>query len=410
VGAVHSYRICGLSVASDIVLPGLIAGVPDSHPQVTIRRGFVAESLPGASTIGPTWQIAGKKFLLREPNVARFLLSDGAEIVFDPESKAGAKNVALFLLGTVFGILLHQRGQIVLHASSVEVSGKAVVFCGASGAGKSTLAAALARRGYRMLTDDVCAITLAGGRAPIVHPDGRQLKLWVRAIEELKLQANCGARVQDRLEKFYVQPGNTAMDALPIGAVYGLRRGGAADAVGIERLNVVDSTVLLRKHAYRPFLVARLDQKEHYFRAATQFMHTSGLFLLTRPFDFTTIPEVISRLEEHWCDIGLTENRRSFALERNDSMMVRRKGEWLSAKVGDELVMMSAEQGEYVGMSEVGARIWELIESPQELETLCGKLQEEFEVSPEACRTDVEAFLNELVKHGAVALDPPPAA
>jgi hypothetical protein len=135
VGTVHSYRICGLSVASDIVLPGLIAGAPDSRPQVTIRRGAVPDSLPDASTIGPTWQIAGGKFLLHEPNVARFLLSDGAEIVFAPESEAGAKNVALFLMGTAFGILLHQRGQIVLHASSVEVNGKAVVFCGASGAG-----------------------------------------------------------------------------------------------------------------------------------------------------------------------------------------------------------------------------------------------------------------------------------
>ena len=43
-------------------------------------------------------------------------------------------------------------------------------------------------------------------------------------------------------------------------------------------------------------------------------------------------------------------------------MMVRKQGDWLSAKVGDELVMMSAEKGNYIGLSEVGARIWELIE------------------------------------------------
>jgi Coenzyme PQQ synthesis protein D (PqqD) len=91
-------------------------------------------------------------------------------------------------------------------------------------------------------------------------------------------------------------------------------------------------------------------------------------------------------------------------------MIVRRQGDWLSAKVGDELVMMSAEKGDYIGLSEVGTRIWELIETPQEIETICAQLQTEYDVSPEVCRVQVETFFNELVKHGAIAFDPPPAA
>lgn len=91
-------------------------------------------------------------------------------------------------------------------------------------------------------------------------------------------------------------------------------------------------------------------------------------------------------------------------------MRVQKKGDWLAAKVGDELVMMSAEKGNYIGLSEVGARIWELIETPQDVEDVCRKLQAEYDVTPEACRLEVESFLNELVKHGAIALDPPPAA
>jgi len=90
-------------------------------------------------------------------------------------------------------------------------------------------------------------------------------------------------------------------------------------------------------------------------------------------------------------------------------MMVRKQGDWLSAKVGDELVMMSAEKGNYIGLSEVGARIWELIETPQDVDSLCAQLTDEFDVAPEVCRTEVETFLNELVTHGAIALDPPPA-
>ena len=91
-------------------------------------------------------------------------------------------------------------------------------------------------------------------------------------------------------------------------------------------------------------------------------------------------------------------------------MMVRKEGDWLAARVGEELVMMSAANGDYVGLSEVGARIWELIETPQDLDAVCARLQDEFEVAPAVCRAEVETFLNELVQHGAIALDPPPVA
>jgi hypothetical protein len=89
--------------------------------------------------------------------------------------------------------------------------------------------------------------------------------------------------------------------------------------------------------------------------------------------------------------------------------MVRKQGDWLAAKVGDELVMMSAEQGHYIGLSEVGARIWELLDRPRDLDAVCAQLQEEYDVTAEICRAEVESFLNELVKHGAIALDPAPA-
>jgi hypothetical protein len=91
-------------------------------------------------------------------------------------------------------------------------------------------------------------------------------------------------------------------------------------------------------------------------------------------------------------------------------MVVRKQGDWLAAKVGDELVMMSAERGNYIGLSEVGARIWELLETPQDVNAVCARLQNEYDVTPDVCRAEVESFLNELVTHGAIALDPPPAA
>jgi hypothetical protein len=305
---VHFYCIAGLTVGSEIVLPGLNAAATDhGTPDVTIRGRAVPAALANATASGPTWQIAGQQFLLRIPRVARFLLTTGNEIAFETEPGADAGDIPTFILGTVFGILMHQREQIVLHASAVRVNDRAILFCGPSGAGKSTLAAALSRRGYRLITDDFCAVTVTSTGTPVVHPDGRQLKLWAQAIEKLDLTDSRGERVRNRLEKFYVDPGEAHVEALPLGAVYALREARPPLVSGIERPNMADAALLLRRNAYRPRLVARLNQKILYFHAAATIANNAGIFHLTRKLDCAAMAEVVLSLERHWLEIGLME-------------------------------------------------------------------------------------------------------
>lgn len=305
---VHSYCVCGLTAESDIALPGLNAApAGGDRPDVTIRAAAVPETLASVTASGPTWQIAGACFLLHIPNVARFLLTDGRNIAYELEVGADPADVPTFILGTVFGILLHQRGQIALHASAVQVSGRAIVFCGPSGAGKSTLAAALAKRGHRLIADDICTVSMSPAAVPLVHPDGRQLKLWAQAIEQLDLARHRGARVRHRLEKFYVEPGEAFADALPLGAVYVLREARPPHATGIQQPNVVDAALLLRRNAYRPQLVNRMSQKTGYFHAATAIANAAGIFHLTRNLDFAAVPDTIGRLERHWSELGLMD-------------------------------------------------------------------------------------------------------
>jgi hypothetical protein len=82
-----------------------------------------------------------------------------------------------------------------------------------------------------------------------------------------------------------------------------------SDDFSIERPSAVDSTVMLRSHAYRPLLVVRLQQREHYFRAAAQIMNRSGIFTLIRPWDFGAMPGVMAMLEQHWRDVGIVEEK-----------------------------------------------------------------------------------------------------
>ena len=302
----HRYRIAGLTVSSDVEMPGAYAEDADATTaDILIETGAVPEQLAGAVTIGPTWAMRPDQFLMRVPGIARFLLTRGRTIAYQLEPAAEPDDVVAFLVGTIFGILLHQRGLVVLHASAVEQNGRAAVFLGTSGAGKSTLAAALVQRGYRLVTDDFCVVSLDDEGRPIVDPDGRLPKLWTQAIKSLDLGDRQGRPVRGRLAKFYMEqmatPAATARP-LPTGPVYALRETRAPFESGIERPNVVDAALLLRQNAYRPRLIIQMEQGPLYFRVAATIANRGGVFHLTRPMDFAAMPATIDRLERHWED------------------------------------------------------------------------------------------------------------
>jgi hypothetical protein len=298
---VPRYRIAGLAVSSDLELPGFPPG-PDGDADVVIARAAVPPMLADADACGPTWAMRPGRFLLAVPGVARFLLREGAAIDYEPAAEAEPGDLAAFTLGAAFGVLLHQRGLVVLHASSVCVNGKAALFLGASGAGKSTLAAALVRRGYRLVADDFCVIGVGAAGQPLVHPDGGLPKLWIEAIEELALTERPARPVRGRLQKFYVEPPSGAMsDApMPLGPAYVLREARAPLRPGIDRPNIVDAAHLVRSNAYRPGVVRKMGQEALYLLTSAALGNGDGLFWLTRELDFAAIDQVVERLEAHW--------------------------------------------------------------------------------------------------------------
>ena len=304
-----SYLVSGLGVASELALPGLIAsesGLPQG-PDVTIRAGAVPAALEDAEASGPNWQLTRDRFLLEVPGVIRMLLTGGREILFEPEHGSSAHEAAIFISSTGFGILLHQRGRIVLHASAVRVRDSAVLFCGPSGAGKSTLAAALVGAGYDLVTDDFCGISVHADGAPWVEPDGRQLKLWQNAIDRLSLAERRAEPVRPAIEKYYVEPRAATAAALPLSAIYVLRDARPPNAPGIARPNIVDGGLMVRNNAYRPAMVRRMAQADLYFQAAATISQRAGVFTLARELNFNQMPVVTGWLEAHWRELGLLE-------------------------------------------------------------------------------------------------------
>lgn len=82
-------------------------------------------------------------------------------------------------LGMNLQMALGHRRHLLLHASTVERDGRALLMTGASGSGKSTLAALLGRRGWRFMGDEFALLDLADGA---LHPFPRAISLKNAAI------------------------------------------------------------------------------------------------------------------------------------------------------------------------------------------------------------------------------------
>jgi len=123
----------------------------------------------------------------------RFAYSDGCEFWVDPDGSrirvnsppsTALEDVATYLVGPILGFVLRLRGAICLHASAAILRERAVALAGPPGIGKSTAAAALARRGLPVLTDDILALR---PKPPTVWalPGYSRLNLWPDSVRAL---------------------------------------------------------------------------------------------------------------------------------------------------------------------------------------------------------------------------------
>lgn len=74
-----------------------------------------------------------------------------------------------------------------------------------------------------------------------------------------------------------------------------------------------------------------------------------------------------------------------------------RRSDLRAVEMDGELVMMGQDQGEYYGLKDVAASLWHHLEQPRTLDELCTLVADEYDVTPDGCRTDIETFLKQLL-------------
>jgi Coenzyme PQQ synthesis protein D (PqqD) len=72
--------------------------------------------------------------------------------------------------------------------------------------------------------------------------------------------------------------------------------------------------------------------------------------------------------------------------------------------VGEESVVLDMASGRYLGMNEVGTRVWQLLEGGATPAAAVITLLDEFDVEEPTLRAHVETFVGELIGLGLVVV------
>jgi len=80
----------------------------------------------------------------------------------------------------------------------------------------------------------------------------------------------------------------------------------------------------------------------------------------------------------------------------------------LSTTLGDEVIILGLDDSMYYGLTDTGARIWELIQVPRRIAEILDTLTAEFDVDHERAAADLQTLLAALQSRGLIAITPSP--
>ena len=253
-------------------------------PQIEIFA--VSPALAGATARGVLWQVAPGRFLLEVPDVARYLVSDGAVITIDRAPNARDEEVTRFLRMTPLAALLFQRGNLAFHAAVVrQGEAGAILIAGDSGAGKSTLLAALLQHGWTMISDDLAPVEVTESGQVMVYPTTEEVRLWQDAREKLGFDPTQEVAETSRVST-----------PQPLRAIYWLSIH-HKDEIEVSELTGAERFRAIGTLTYNSHIADALLDRAAYFRCATAIMQTVPLHRLRRPRGKWSVMELADKVE-----------------------------------------------------------------------------------------------------------------
>ena len=301
----HDFFFGPFRLESDLEIPELRGSAGSGEYVVPIRQGGVPSSIAGAKHAGRLVQVSPTEYLLHVPGTARYYVANGNEVRVEVEPGTSIADVSTYLLGSVFGVLCHQNGLLPLHASAIaaresdrdaSAGASVTAFLGDSGAGKSTLAACLQRRGYPVVSDDICLLDQATDPPRVIAVAG-WLKLWRQSFDHIGEIPEVQHRVYSSDDKFRLFLAGTTVAPRRLSRIVVLEKAAAAgDAPALRRLSTPEAVAALMDQTYVAYVPMLMGEQARIFRQCARVFERAEAYRLTVPWSLERMEDVLDLL------------------------------------------------------------------------------------------------------------------
>jgi hypothetical protein len=256
-----TYQLYGLRIASELPFhqdqvldedrpPDVVLTVGESRPVPTAEPAglrFADVVADDGTRYYSFVQLAGGSYVLRCYRIGDFEVSADLSAVvlhLDPDADPGLASV--LATGTLLAFLILVGGSPLLHASCVEIDGRALAFVGFSGMGKSTVATIMCAAGALLITDDSLRLDLDGGdvRCFLGATEAR-LRTPAADVTTAFAAATAARRTSDNRDA--VRLPAAQLERLPLAAIVVPQPVKDADEVVVERVRGVDALLMLSR-------------------------------------------------------------------------------------------------------------------------------------------------------------------
>lgn len=269
-----------------------------AHLGLDVRVGDIPDELPDAVRPLPWLQTTSQAARVQFAGGNALLVEHGRDVTvqWNHDPTEGDVDLSWLVQGWSVTLASLQRGNLSLHASTVQIGDEVVAIAGHQGAGKSTTAMGLRARGHRLLVDDTTVVEFRDDGA-WTTPYARNVHLLRDTADALGVDADALPSLAGRHGKVAFRAEDPPVEPRRIDRIVVLTRPAAVTDVTLTELRGVDRIEILRQHVARLGLAPAILGQPGFFALVAKLADAAPVQLLRRPPDGWSLDAVLDAIE-----------------------------------------------------------------------------------------------------------------